>query len=181
MCGTTYAASIKPFQQRKDGHGAWTAITMQYMGKDKWESEIRQQDDLLHTWQWKGQSNFPLEGFITQHWNAFVSMQQCADHVEYQLLNKHTQVGYLLEGIVCPDASLQAAMTSIWTDDGVDGMHNYFEAATAHILPYDLVAKKRAAAGSKCMAAHISLAEVGDVGEISSTSKVSIGKSGVHL
>ena len=49
---------------------------------------------------------FSLEGFVTQHWNAFVSMQQCADHVEYQLPNEHTQVGYLLEGIVCPDASL---------------------------------------------------------------------------
>ena len=72
---------------------------MQYAGKDKWESEIKQQGDLLHTQQWKGQSNFPLEGFITQHWNAFVSMQQCADHVEYQLPNEHTQVGYLLEGI----------------------------------------------------------------------------------
>ena len=77
----------------------WIALTMQYAGKDKWESEIKRQDDLLHTRQWKGQSNFPLEGFITQHWNTFVSMQQCADHVEYQLPNEHTQVGYLLEGI----------------------------------------------------------------------------------
>ena len=154
---------------------------MQYAGKDKWESEIKQQDDLLHTRQWKGQSNFPLEGFITQHWNAFVSMQQCANHVEYQLPNEHTWVGYLLEGIVCPDASLQAAMASIQTDDGADGMRNNFKVAAAHILPYDPVAKKRAAAGSKCTAAQISLAEDGDVGEISSASKVSIGKSGVHL
>ena len=154
---------------------------MQYMGKDKWESEIKWQDDLLHTRQWKGQSNFPFEGFIAQHQNAFVSMQQCANHVEYQLLNEHTWVGYLLEGIVCPDVSLQAAMASIQTDDRADGMRNNFEVAAAHILPYDLVAKKRAAAGSKHTAAQISLVEVGDVGEISSASKVSNGKSGVHL
>ena len=101
---------------------------MQYAGKDKWESEIKQQDNLLHTWQWKGQSNFPLEGFIAQHQNAFISMQQCANHVEYQLPNEHTRVGYLLEGIVCPDAGLHYAMASIQTDDGVDGMWNNFEA-----------------------------------------------------
>ena len=63
-------------------------------------------------------------------------MQQCANHVEYQLLNKHTRVGYLLEGIVYLDAGLQAAMASIWTDDGADGMWNIFEAAAVHILPY---------------------------------------------
>ena len=152
---------------------------MQYVGKDKWESKIKWQDNLLHTWQWKGQSNFPLEGFITQHWSTFVLMQQCTNHVEYQLPNEHTWVGYLLEGIVCLDARLQAAMASIWTDDGADGMQNNFKVAAAHILPYDLVAKKRAAAGSKHT--QISLTEVGDVGEISSASKVSIGKSGVHL
>ena len=66
---------------------------------------------------------FSFEGFITKHRSAFVSMQQCADHVEYQLPNEHTRVGCLLEGIVCLDASLQAAMASIQTDDGADGMH----------------------------------------------------------
>ena len=108
---------------------------MQYAGKDKWESKIKQQDNLLHTRQWKGQLNFPLEGFITQHRNAFILMQQCADHVEYQLLNEHTRVGYLLEGIVCSDAGLQAALASIRTDDRVDGMQNNLEVAAAHILP----------------------------------------------
>ena len=90
-------------------------------------------------------------------------------------------VGYLLEGIVCPDAKLQAAMASIQTDDRVDGMQNNFKAAAAHILPYYPVAKKRAAASSKCMATQMLLAEVRDVGEISSASKVSIGNSSVHL
>ena len=48
-CSTLYAASIKPFQRTKDGHGALLALTNQYAGKDKWEAEIRKQDDLLHT------------------------------------------------------------------------------------------------------------------------------------
>ena len=73
---TSYAASIKPFQRTKNGRGALQALTNQYAGNDKWEAEIRKQDNLLHTQVWKGQSNFALEGFIPQHRNTFVSMQQ---------------------------------------------------------------------------------------------------------
>ena len=47
--GTSYAASIKPFQRGKDGRGAWKALTRQYAGKDKWKAEIKHQEQLLHT------------------------------------------------------------------------------------------------------------------------------------
>ena len=110
---TSYAASIKPFQKTKNGCGALLALPNQYAGNDKWEAEIRKQDDLLHTCVWKGQSNFPLEGFIAQHRNAFVSMPQCAEHIAYQLPNELTRVGYLLEGIQCSNPGLQAAMASM--------------------------------------------------------------------
>ena len=189
--GTVYAASIKPFQRGKDGRGAWLALTNQYAGKDKWEAELKRQDDLLHTRIWKGQSNFPLEGFIGQHRNAFVSMQQCAAHVEYQLPNSHTRVGNLLEGIQCSDAGLQAAMASIRTDDGPTGMRNDFEKAAAHLLPYDPVAKRRATSTNKRGAAQISAVEGNespdeDHAQVSSAAttkkrKPSIGKTGVHL
>ena len=108
-------------------------------------------------------------------------MQQCAEHVEYQLPNEHTCASYLLEGIVCADPGLQAGMASIHTDDGQTGMKNDFEAVAAHILPYNPVAKKRAATGSKRTATQISLVEVPETAKISSTTKVSIGKIGVHL
>ena len=86
--GTSYAASIKPFTRAKDGRGAWKALTSQYAGKDKWEAEIKRQEQLLHTRIWKGQSNFSLENFISQHRNAYVSMQASAEHVQYQLPNQ---------------------------------------------------------------------------------------------
>ena len=107
-------------------------------------------------------------------------MQQCAEHVEYQLPNEHTHVSYLLEGSDWPDPGLQAAMASIHTDDGPTGMWNDFEAAVAHIVPYEPVTKKRAAAGSKRTAAQISLVEVPETAKISAATKVSIGKTGVH-
>ena len=69
-------------------------------------------------------------------------MQQCSEHVEYQLPNEHTRVSYLLEGIQCSNPGLQAAMASIKTEYGPDGMRNNFEATAAHILPYDPVSKK---------------------------------------
>ena len=182
---TQYAASIKPYQRGKDGRGAWAALTNQYTAKDKWEAEIKKQHDLLHTRVWKGQSTFPLEDFIGQHCNAFVSMQQCAEHVEYQLPNEHTRVGYLLEGIQCSDVGLQAAMASVRTDDGPTGMRNTFETAATHLLPYDPVAKKRRNA-SKRDVSQISSVEVNtDDANVSSTTgnkkKQSIGSKGVHL
>ena len=141
--GTSYAASIKPFQKVKDGRGAWKALTSQYAGKDKWEAEIKCQEQLLHTRLSKGQSNFSLENFISQHRNDYVSMQASAEHVQYQLPNEHSRVGFLLEAIQCSDPGLQAAMASIKTDNGPEGMRNNFEATAAHLLPYDPVAKKR--------------------------------------
>jgi len=46
---TQYASSIKPYQHNKNGRDAWLAIVRQYAGKDKWDKEIKLQDDFLHT------------------------------------------------------------------------------------------------------------------------------------
>ena len=188
---TSYAASIKPFQRTKNGCGALMALTNQYAGNDKWEAEIRKQDDLLHTRVWKGQSNIPLEGFIAQHRNAFMSMQQCAEHIAFQLPipNELTRVGYFLEGIQCSNPGLQAAMASVQTDDGVNRMRSDFEREPAHLLPYDPVARKRSA-GTKRSAANISdtrgthgaNASATEVSEATTKDgKASIGKTWVHL
>ena len=175
--GTSYAAEIKPFQSGKDGRGAWKALTSQYAGKDKWEAEIKHQEQLRHTRIWKGHSNISLENFISQHRNAYVSMQASAEHVQYQLPNEHSRVGFLLEAIQCSDPGLQAAMASIKTDNGLEGMRNNFEATAAHLLPYDPVAKKRSG-GQKRGSAQIS--SVMDLSP-TTTKKPSIGKTGGHL
>ena len=77
-----------------------------------------------------------------------MSMQQCAEHIAYELPNELTRVGYLLEGIQCSDPGLQAAMASVRMDDGVNGMRSDFGKAVAHLLPYDPVARK-GTAGTK--------------------------------
>ena len=142
MRTTSYAASIKPFQRQKNGRSAWLALTSQYAGQDKWEAELKTQDNLIHTRVWKGQSNFTLERFIQQHRNTYVSMQMCAQYVQFQLPTEHTRVGYLLYAIQCNDSGLQAAMASVNIDTTPGGLRENFEAASMHLLPYDPVAKK---------------------------------------
>ena len=176
--GTPYADSIKPFQRQKNGRDAFLALTGQYAGQDKWETEIKKMDNLLHTRRWKGQSNFPLEKFIQQHRNAFVSMRACQEHVEYQLPTEHTRVTYLLDAIESSHPPLLAAMANIEDDSDTNGKRNNFELAVAYLIPKDPVVKRRTAEGTKR-----TQAEISNVTNTSSggTPKTGIGKTGVHL
>ena len=175
--GTSYAIPIKPFQRRKDGRGAWTSLTRQYASDDKWQFEIKRQDDLLHTRVWKGQRNFTLEWFIVQHCNAYVSMEVCATHVPYQLPNEFTRVGFLMDTIQCNDAGLQAEMANICSDDGATGKRNNFQTTALYLLTYNPVAHKRTS-GTKRTVTEISSANA----ELSAFgSKLSVGPPGVPL
>ena len=104
-------------------------------------------------------------------------MQASADHVQYQLPNEHSRVGFLLEAIQCPDPGLQAAMASIKTDNGLEGMRNNFEATAAHLLPYDPVAEKRSCGQKRGSAQMSSVMNPSPT----TTKKSFIGKTWVHL
>jgi hypothetical protein len=56
-------------------------------------------------------------------------MEACAEHVQYQLPNQHSRVGFFLDAIPNNDAEVQAAIVSVRTDDGPTGKRNDFEAA----------------------------------------------------
>ena len=45
-------------------------------------------------------------------------MSACAEHIQYQLPNEYSWVGFLLDAIQCADEGLQAAMASVKTDNG---------------------------------------------------------------
>ena len=110
-------------------------------------------------------------------------MSACAEHVQYQLPNEHSHVGFLIDVIQCANAGLQAAMASVKMDNGPNGLRNNFEKAVSHLLPYDPVAKKRAT-GIKRGSALISLTEAHEGPNVTiaaNDSKPSIGKTGVHL
>jgi hypothetical protein len=62
--------------------------------------------------------------FISQHRNAYVSMEARAEHIQYQLPNQHSRVGFLLDAIQNNDAGLQADIASVRTDDSPTGKRN---------------------------------------------------------
>jgi hypothetical protein len=141
--GTSYYASISPFKRRNDGRGAWNALIAQYVGKDKWERELKKQENFIHTFVWKGNTNMTLESFVAKHRAAHVSMQRCAENVDFQLPNERSRVTKLLDAISNADPALQAALAHV---RATDDMMTDFEATAAYILPSDPVANKRSKA-----------------------------------
>jgi hypothetical protein len=144
---TQYAASIRPHARAKNGRLAYLALVNQYAGKDKWQEEIKKQESFILNRVWKGNSNFSLESFITQHRSAHVSLQRCAENIPHQLPNERTRVIHLLDAIQTTDASLQAALANIRSTDTPEGMMNNFEDASAYLLQFDPVAKNRKQGG----------------------------------
>ena len=117
-------------------------------------------------------------------------MQECANHVPFQLPNEFTRVTHLLDNIQCDDASLQAAMALVRNDRAVapvPGKMNNFEDAAAFIIPHDPVAKKRRATQKRNQVTVASADAEENKRQksealISSTSaKTSVGKTGVEL
>ena len=88
-CITTWKNQpvVPPMQHQsslfKEERGAWKSLTSQYAGQDKWEAEIKHQEQLLHTRVWKGQSNFSLENFISQHRN--INSQMNTEELNFYL------------------------------------------------------------------------------------------------
>ena len=82
-------------------------------------------------------------------------MQACANHIQYQLPNEFTNVGFTLEGVQCSDAGLHVAMASIHIDIGTNGKCNDFESSAVYLLPYDPIAKS-CAVGSKYPSTEVS-------------------------
>ena len=172
---TIYSATLKPYQRRKDGRAAYLALISQHAGDDKWEKELKEQENLMKTRVWKGNSNFSLEQFIDQHRAAFISMQQCSEHVPFQLPDEHTRVCYLMDGIHCNDAEIQAALAAIRMDTvGPNAKRNHFENAATFLLPTCPVAKKRKSNNGNRTASISGVKS--DTG-----AKPSVGKTGVEL
>ena len=136
--GASYAGSIKSFQKRKNGRDAWLSLVLKYAGNDTWEAEPKKQEEFVRNSKWKGQNNYPLASHIDLHRNEFISLMQCAEHVEHQLPNEATRVKYLLGSINCHDAKLLATIAMI--DNDKKGTKKNFESMVAYLTPYDPVA-----------------------------------------
>ena len=146
---TSYSDFVHLFKSNRDGRGVWFALVRQFASARKCHDEIYQQDRFLRTSTWNDHNNILLESFISQHRNAFVSMQLCAQYVQDQLPDEHSRVRFLLDAIRSSDPRLEAAMSRVHADEGSNGMRNDFEAAAAQLVPFDPVARRHRVAGSK--------------------------------
>lgn len=180
--GTGYAATIAPFKRNFDGRGALLALKLQHAGKDKWEAKIKECEEVMFNKRWKGDSNYTLAQFIGAHRSAFVMMTQASAHVEHQLPESYTRVGYVLDHIDCMDPGLQAGIANINTNRDTEGPRYNFEGMATQLSRYCPVAKKRTSA-SKRGRNEISGAEATDPPKPASISGLrgGVGKTGVHL
>ena len=97
---------------------------------------------LLLTHKWKANSFHTFDLFISQHRTVYTPMQVCSLYVEYQLPDKHTHVGYLLDGIECNGTPLQVAISVVEEDNELCGKRNDFELIASRIILKDPVVKK---------------------------------------
>ena len=140
--GTKYAASIAPFKRRRDGRGAFMALRAQFAGPAMWDQEARTSNEFLLTRKFTGGTSLTLERYLGQHRAAHVSIERCAEHVQCQVHDERTRVGYLLDNIEVGDADVKAALAAIRGDDTPTGKRNNFEEAVAYLIPTDPVKKK---------------------------------------
>ena len=103
---------------------------------------------------WTGTTAFTLHAFLAKHWASHHTLQRCAEHVQVELPNKRSRVGYLLDNIDCNDKDVTAALSHIRLDSAQGGMRSDFERSVAFLLPTDPVKKKRG--GGKRNAGQIS-------------------------
>ena len=125
----------------KDVKEAFLTIKSQYAGVDKWESELRTQEKIMHDHVFNGRTNYTLEKYNCSHRNAYVVMEQCSDEVTYQLPTPHTRVSHYPKWITSPDPDIRAGITSI--SHNKTGMLIHFEDSAAYLEPLCPVAKNR--------------------------------------
>jgi len=129
-------------KRSKNGRQAYNTLIAQHAGEDKWVKELKSQESFLKTRVWKGNSAFSLEMFIVQHRAGYILIQQCSEHVVFQLPDEPTRVPLLMEAIQCSDPNLIAAIAHVRADKtGVNAKRNNFEACVAYILPVDPISQ----------------------------------------
>ena len=131
---THYSNTIQPFKTRKNGRGAWSALISSHVGEDKWEAIQKKNRTWLMSTKWMGKS-YSLEVFCSQHRAKHSQLEEAALHVQFQVPDERTRVGYLIDNIEHQNADLRAAIAQVRTNSS--GTRNDFEKSVSILLPVD--------------------------------------------
>ena len=132
VSGTSFESSIKTFQRRRDGRGAYFALCQHNLGSSKWDKIVEDAEAYVLKREWNGRNHrFSLRSHINKHREAHNEMMRASQHIEYALPNEHTRVGRLIKSITTKEPSIVSAITHI---QGSNAQRNDFETAADFLL-----------------------------------------------
>ena len=173
---SSYISTVKTFDRRKDGRGAWEALKQAHISDDKWDTICKENSKWLITSKWNGKK-FALESFIGTHRMKYEQMKEASVNIRFQLPDDHTRVGYLLDAIETDSPQLHAAMAKVDSDINI---RSNFERAAGLLIPKDPFAKNESAK-QKAVTFNISCTD-GEESSSKTTSKNGRGsKTGIDL
>ena len=150
---SSFLSTIKSFEKRKNGRGAWLALITAHVGDSKWEEILADNNKWLINARWNGKK-YALESFVAQHRQKFEQMKEASLHVTFQVPTEHTRVGYVLDGIETDSPALHAAIATVRNDKL--GARQDFDAASAILVPSDPFTKQEALKASKNVSFNVS-------------------------
>ena len=117
LAGTQYISSIKPFQGRRNGRGAYEALILHNLGNSKWEKVVEVAETYVNNRSWDGKnSRFSIKSHLAKHREAHNDFIRASQHISYSLPNETTRVQRLLRSIQCKDGTILLAKTTILAD-----------------------------------------------------------------
>ena len=132
LAGTQHMSSIKPFQSKRNGRGAYEALTLHNLGNSKWEKVVQTAETWVSTRTWDGRnSRYTLKAHISKHREAHNDFLRAEQYIAYAIPNEPTRVQRLLRSIQCKDGTILSAKTTILADYG---KRNDFELASDFLL-----------------------------------------------
>ena len=132
LAGTQHISSIKPFQGRRDGRGAYEALMLHNLGNSKWEKVVEVAETYVNNRTWDGRNaRFSIKAHLSKHREAHNDFIRASQHINYALPNETTRVQRLLRSIQCKDGTILSAKTTILADQS---KKNDFEQAADFLL-----------------------------------------------
>ena len=126
-------SSIAPFCKTRDGRGALNALKSQHAGKAVYDRLVKEAEQTLSNKVWNGNTSTSLASHMGAQRKAWISMQECADHVPVDVPNEQARVTYLMDSIKTTDPTVLAALAAIRQDE-LDKRVN-FENSFAYLVP----------------------------------------------
>ena len=133
------------------------AIKAQHARKDVWDILHKKAEFVLPTLKWSGTANVTLAQHMGKHYQAFITLIKCAEHIPVNVPNEQSWVTYLMESINSANPTVLAALAAVCQDE--TGKHVNFKNAFAYLVVIFPVEVKLARKGKVTFQAGISGAE----------------------